>query len=342
MKPETRWYKVLREDGLAPVTRFKWSLPTRDAPGDWHEAAGPLVRCKNGLHLTSDPWQVESRGHLNGSRLFLAEFEGETDGPHHGHELVCRRVRLLREIKWREEMSPDARDVEAERERREKLKKHELKSYADAVKLSIEKGDSAAYTLLRYVWRHESKAGGGSWRRTNNSMQQALSLAITAGFRFHPGDFARFAKEFGSSHWIGDGEQCYARAVGAESGDHGGNPSAVKSFEAWKGRKPFLVAPSASPRFGGRKGLPSPVRLFVGRRFDWHDGLKTRVPVKVTSFVDHPKGDKPPYVVACSYKAREPDGYADKIDRTFKITHDDIAAYHKAIREHAKKSREGA
>ncbi|MBU6429914.1 MAG: hypothetical protein KGR26_12950, partial [Cyanobacteria bacterium REEB65] len=85
----------------------------------------------------------------------------------------------------------------------------------------------------------------------------------------------------------------------------------------------------------------------------WHVDLKTPVHVKVTSFVDKPdpKGKKSvagqpdspaePYVVACSYKPKERDerGWEkgpDKIDRMFKITHQQIAEYHAAIREHAK------
>lgn len=193
----------------------------------------------------------------------------------------------------------------------------------------MSKPDSPALGLLAYVWKHEGSQGGKSWRRLNAAMHAALKLAIESLMEFEPDDFKAIYGRFNAGYWIGQGiEGYYSRAV---DGPHGPNPSAIKALEKYLGRKPYIVATDCRDE--------KRIRLHVGARFDWHDGLKERVRcVEVTSF-QPADGDKPAYVVACTYKRPEKadGGYEPrKVDRVFKITHADIAAYHKAIREHKK------
>jgi hypothetical protein len=301
-KKAKKWYKVLSRHGRScSGGELKWSLPKGDGPGGWHEVEGPLERCHNGLHLTDDPLPFREAGR----RLFLAEYEGETGGIYY-HELLCRKVRLVREVNWAE-LEP-----------------------------------SPALTILRQVWRH---VGSGrddhSWVQLNGAMKRALLLAIEAGFRFDGDDFDRFAREFSPmDKWLGvDGiEHAYQVAC---DGPHGPNPSAYQAVESWLGREPFLVAETA--RGGsGKDPLGPKVRLYVGKTFDWRDGLKKRVKVTVTSFNDE-KG----HIIACSYKEQTRESgsfvYTDrKVDRRFSITRDDIAGYHAAIRDFEKRRREAA
>src|SRR5689334_9626072 len=93
-KPATRkLYKVL-VGGYGTHQPMQWSLPKGDKPGDWHEAEGDLVLCRNGLHLTWDPahwWKP-------GCAIYEAEADGiaaEDDGE---CKLVCRRARIMREV----------------------------------------------------------------------------------------------------------------------------------------------------------------------------------------------------------------------------------------------------
>lgn len=277
-------YKILIK-GLSPHMKYRYSLPTDGKPGEWHEVEGPLVRCENGLHLTDVPNRLYDKK----SQCFLAETDGEIlQG---NHEFVCRRVRLLKQVEW--------------------------------VELDPLLAISPAMELMQFTWDHNGEGMGHSWSRINSAMQKALDLAITCGFRFLPGDFKAFAKEFNSGYWISDGEMSYAKACGKCP-----NPSAYQSFETWKGRKPFIVRESVSGPLA---------RLYVGAHFGWHVEMKAAINLTVTSFVDHPGEGKKPYVVACSYKAYDRNE-SRKVDKIFKITHDDIKAYHAAIKEHAKKS----
>lgn len=309
----TTYYKILKNGRSFSGGKLTWSLPKDGQPGKWHEVAGDLERCRNGLHLTSEP--AYHRRDDVGVACYQAEFEGEAIGPYGGDEIVCRKVRLVRLVPW-EELMPEG----------------------DGIVPEIPKPPvmSPAYRLLSHVWKHEGDGLGKSWARVNGAMQDALRLAITCGMKFDPEDFARFAKDFNSGYWIGDGEHYYALACGR---DGTANPSAYQAYEHWRGRKPFLVHESAS-RYGyGVANGPAPkIRLCVGARFDWHVKLKTKVKVKVTSFKDD--GPKP-HVVACSYKPKDEDKYGEtKIDKRFTITHDDIAAYHAAIRDAAKAKNE--
>lgn len=288
------YYKVLVE-GRAPVTRTAWPLPARGTPGKWMTVDGPLVRYHNGLHLTSDPVH---RREAN-SQCYLAETEGETVGPF-ADELVARKVRLVKRVAWSEfkwvDPDPDVDPAPV-----------------------VAKEDSPVLVLLKHVWKHEGHGSGQSWARLNGAMGSALGLAIRSGLRFDVDDFATFAKDFNSCRWIGDAEWCYSAACGAEHGDHGGNPSAVQSFEAWTGRKPFLV------RYEPRDKTPK--RLYVGSRFQWWDGKKLAW-VHLTSF-DDSKG-------TCVAVERKYGSYETKIVRRHTLTHDKIKAYHAEIKDRMK------
>ena len=92
-------YKVLSPEGTSQNGgTLKWSLPSGDQPGDWHETSRALM-CHEGLHLTVEPlaWHKER------CRVFEVEaLELATD--HAGavlreeDKVVARRVRLLREL----------------------------------------------------------------------------------------------------------------------------------------------------------------------------------------------------------------------------------------------------
>lgn len=299
---ETKYYKVLVE-GRAPNTRTLWPLPFRSAPGEWMEVEGELVRCRNGLHLTNDPVGYKDDYSTNKYQCYLAETEGETIGPI-GHELVARKVRLVKRVPWSDFkwVDPDP-DVDPE-----------------PVKPVVA---SPAMELLAHVWKHEGHGAGQSWARLNDAMGRALKLAIVSGLRFDVGDFAAFAKDFNSSRWIGDAEWCYSRACGADHSDHGGNPSAVQSFEAWCKRKPYLV------RFSPNDKTPN--RLHVGARFRWWDKGELR-DVHVTSF-----NDATQTCVAVEY---DHSSSRSKVTRRHMITHDKIKAYHAEIRERTAKAKQ--
>lgn len=194
-----------------------------------------------------------------------------------------------------------------------------------------EKPMSPALGLLDYVWKNVPY---DSHREMNAAMQVALRLAVESRMEWAIGDCKHIGDNYRPGYWMGEQgwEPSYARAC---DGPHGPNPSAIKAIEAHLGRKPFIVRRTA--------GEAVTIRLHVGAQFHWHDNMKARVNVEVTSFsTKKVKGKgkdakevKVPCVVACSYKYTGK-SCERKIDRVFKISHDDIAAYHKAIRDHEK------
>lgn len=180
---------------------------------------------------------------------------------------------------------------------------------------------SPALELLDLVWRSNAKT---SWAIINGSMQHALKLAIEGGFEFELGDFAHIEQHWWPGYWMGcDGmEKAYTRAC---AGPHGPNRSAVKAIEAHLKRKPFIC-----PETAGYNDIPR--RLYVGARFNWHESMAERVPgLTVTSFGTNREGVA--CVIACTYKDRGQSSER-KVDRMFKITHADIAAYRKSIRDY--------
>lgn len=204
----THYYKILVDGRSCSGGKLTWSLPKNGKPGDWHEVAGELVRCRNGLHLTSEP----TYRRMPRSACYLAEYEGETIGPFENEELVVRRCRLLRRVPW-PELAIDDQHPDGE-------------------------SDSPAITLLKHVYKHEGAGMGGSWRRLNSAMKDAFKLAITCGMRFDVGDVGDMAGMFAAHHWWGDLEWAYGEAI---NGSHGPNPSAYQSIEKHKGRKPWIV-----------------------------------------------------------------------------------------------------
>lgn len=294
-------YKVLENGQSFNGGQLKWSLPKGETPGDWHEVDGELKHCRNGLHLTTAPkYRAPSKpSRFKAVQCFLAEY-GDEFLEAESDEIVARRVRLVRHVPW-EEID-------------ESLK------------------TSPAMQLLSLVWDSEGETSGQgpSWRRLNSSMQEALRLAIDSGMHFAEDDFGKIQKLFRPEYWLHI-EGCYSRAIDAP---HGPNPSAYQAIEKHLGRKPFIVQETSS--------TAKKVRLNVGSKFKWHEDMLRAIDVKVTSFGSIEKGEggakqSTQCVIACSYKERDRSKYEpDKVDRIFKITHEDIAAYHKAIREHKK------
>jgi hypothetical protein len=292
-------YKVL-VDGCAIHGNLTWSLPTEAGPGDWHEVEGDLVRCRNGLHLTDDPshrWQ-------DGAECYVVE----TDGPvlHEadwGDEYVARRVRLVRRLSWAELA---AFGVQPDRDSEPVVKP--TKKGRVAQPPPPPKGPSPAMQLVRRAWENRCEATAHSWRTVNNTMYEALKLAITGGMSFAVGDVAEIYRSMRGSYWFGEsGEGLYSIACDA------GNLQASQSFEAWRGRKPFM--------WEGK-------RLSVGSQFVW-EGLL----VRVTSFQDDAGA-----LTACSYKPNT-EGvrwHRGAIDRRFSITREALAKAEKDRKTEAK------
>ena len=93
-------FKVLVDGRSCHSGSLEWSLPVREQtgngsewkPGEWHEVAGPLDLCSNGLHLTKRP----AKWFKDGCSIFVAEHEGEIVGEDGRDKIACRKVRLLR------------------------------------------------------------------------------------------------------------------------------------------------------------------------------------------------------------------------------------------------------
>lgn len=295
-------YKILKNGRSCNGGSLKWSLPTDGKPGDWHEVEGKLERCHNGLHVTTAPerFAPSKPSQSKAMQCFEAEYNGDTIAESDWGEIVARRVRLLKQVAW-EEIDPSIRH-------------------------------STAMQLLDLVWESEGKTSGHShsWRRLNAAMQSAVKLAVESGMDFDEDDFFKIREKYNPSYWMHI-EIVYSLAIEAQ---YGPNPSAYQAIEKYLGRKPFIVVPSCRES--------NKIRLHEGSRFQWHENMERELTVKVTSFgsvervVDGKKSEVP-CVIACSYKERDRTKYEpDKVDRVFRITHDDIAAYHKAIRDHKK------
>lgn len=171
---------------------------------------------------------------------------------------------------------------------------------------------SPAYQLVAHVYRHSLQATSHSWTRLNTALHQALMIAIESGITFAEGDFAAIAKDFRSDKWMGtppEGFYCVAIQVG--------NMSAVKSFEAWKGRMPFIV----DDRQYARDWTGPKQRASVGLRFYWKDEW-----VKVTSF-----NDADHTITVCSY--HDTNRYEHKIKHRYLLTIDDIKTERKERKE---------
>ncbi len=92
--PET-YYKVLVNGKSCHGGDLTWSLPTDGKPGDWHEVAGKIVLCENGLHVTTNPvhwWK-------DGCTVYEVEIDGEIGGRKDEKcKIVVPKVRLIRAV----------------------------------------------------------------------------------------------------------------------------------------------------------------------------------------------------------------------------------------------------
>ena len=175
--------------------------------------------------------------------------------------------------------------------------------------------DSPAIQLIRLVWdnvvHHRKKT---SWTRVDFAMGWALKLAIKSGFRFARSDFETMAREF----TITVNELHYTLACGVDIYGHSHcyeNLTAAVAFETWKNRNPFIL--QTQPHYLVRH------RIAVGSRFPWYGTW-----VNCTSFAEDGQS-----LIACSYKDAEgTKGIA--IAKRNRITHADIVAYHRKLREY--------
>lgn len=139
---------------------------------------------------------------------------------------------------------------------------------------------STAIQLLTTVWSFGKK---DSWGRINNSMRNALELAIGSGLTFDDPDFDYMAGKFNAySWWNSSTEWIYSRAIVY------GNESCVTAYEAWVGRQPFRANKVSADGWLCRDGYVhlnsinrERSRVGVGMHFEWV-GLK----FTVTSFND--------------------------------------------------------
>lgn len=191
--------------------------------------------------------------------------------------------------------------------------------------MSSRKHDSTVIQLLDLVWANCNKVQGHSWERLNTSMHSALTLAITSGMVFDLGDFASFERRYRFGYWgiqhsgsNGFAEGFYVTAVAC------GNMSAAKSFEQWKGRKPFIVEDAEAERHAVGRGCESNCggRLAIGSRFRYRGEYVT-----VTSF----SGDGE-HLTACTYKPVESGSGSRKIAKRFKITREDLLQYRRRLK----------
>lgn len=91
----TTLLKALRTGRRAThVDGFTWP-----EPGMWLEVEGPLVPCRNGLHVAT-PAQVLD---WLSDELWLVEVDGETLDA--GDKTVARRARLVRQLPWDEQVA---------------------------------------------------------------------------------------------------------------------------------------------------------------------------------------------------------------------------------------------
>jgi hypothetical protein len=182
--------------------------------------------------------------------------------------------------------------------------------------------DSPAIQLLDLVWSNCNEVNGHSWERLNGSMKDALSLAISAGMAFDLGDFASFRERYRFGYWGGQDSGGFAEGFYTEAVCKG-NMSAAKSFEQWKGRKPFITEDAeATMRYGRRVESRCGGRLTVDSRFTFRGELLT-----VTSFSDGGE-----YLTACTYKLCEHDQYRRKIAKRFKITREELLQERRRVR----------
>lgn len=171
---------------------------------------------------------------------------------------------------------------------------------------------SPAVELLQLTWGGSYNSKLWSWARLNRCMYDALHLTIEAGLDFGLDDFRYISKYFKWGYWVGDAEGVYCHAVVTN------NMSAIKAFEQYHNRKPFIVG-DVLQVWRYQDTHRNRGRLAVGTHFTWQGARAT-----VTSF-----DDKNGKVIACTYKPQERDerGYLTgvlKVEHIYKLTHKEL------------------
>jgi Asp-tRNA(Asn)/Glu-tRNA(Gln) amidotransferase A subunit family amidase len=85
-------FKVLVDGKSCHGGNLAWNLPKGKTTGEWHDYKGDLKMCESGLHVTTAPeawWKPNCK-------FYLAEAEGISG--EQDNKLLCRRVRLVREV----------------------------------------------------------------------------------------------------------------------------------------------------------------------------------------------------------------------------------------------------
>lgn len=91
-QPKETFYKVLVGGKSCHGGNLQWSLPKGKRLGKWHDIAGALAPCRNGLHVTRDPklWWV------NNAEVYAVAIKGERID---SNDKSCvRHARLLRRL----------------------------------------------------------------------------------------------------------------------------------------------------------------------------------------------------------------------------------------------------
>lgn len=177
---------------------------------------------------------------------------------------------------------------------------------------------TAARRLLELVWENANDRTNFSWERLNNSMRNALSLAIGSGMDFAKDNWD--LRGFNAGRWIGESlEWCYRLAVIV------GNRSAIETYEAYKGRAPIIAddVDLGGDRYGGSDyshgggGVRKRERIVVNCSFTYHGET-----VKVSSFTSDGAA------ICCSYHPN-----TRKVLHRYTVTAQDIQAYRAERRE---------
>lgn len=160
---------------------------------------------------------------------------------------------------------------------------------------------SHATQMLNAVHSGSHPGSRHSWRKLNETLRVALSLAIKSEMRFDKDDIGMIHQSRGGVHWFSDGEWILQEAVCA------GNASAATSFLRWKGRKRFVVK-AEDQHYINCASKPNLNLLCIGSRFRWNNEVVT-----VTSFNED--GER---LTACSYQS------ARVVHRRYTITPADL------------------
>ncbi len=188
-------YKVLRDGHSCHGGTYKWSLPTVDGPGDWHEVKGALKQCQNGFHLTTRPntrWNECNQLYVVevdvAAGLLAPEKEEREDGgedtttdqldEHESDEWISRRVRLVRRVLG-EELVALVRSVKPLEQLPEKL-------YAIL--------EDAIDQHTKFTWPVPKKGQPGDWAEWKRDGVCAEILTSSDGLRITPDPSYRYNK----------------------------------------------------------------------------------------------------------------------------------------------------